>query len=110
MRNPLWPVVSLVLLALALALPALPRVARAARPHATAKPVRILTIPKYVEELPQLPTLDGTTTSRSSPAVLSLREFQQQILPASVYRQLTGRYRKGARTGRRGRSPHSTGR
>jgi FtsP/CotA-like multicopper oxidase with cupredoxin domain len=48
-----------------------------------------------VEELPQLPTLDGTTTSRSSPAVLSLREFQQQILPASVYRQLTGRYRKG---------------
>jgi len=95
MRNPLSPVVSLVLLALALALPVSPRVARAARPHATAKPVRILSIPKYVEELPQLPTLDGTTTSRSSPAVLSLREFQQQILPASVYRQLTGRYRKG---------------
>ena len=95
MRNPLSPVVSLALLGAAIALTALPRDAGAVRTSNRPLAHRSLTIPKYVDELPQLPTLDGTTTSRSSPAVLSLREFQQEILPASVYRGLRGTYRKG---------------
>src|SRR6185503_19281448 len=69
--------------------------AGAARPRGTAAPLPGSAIPKYVDELPQLPMLDGTVTSASSPAVLTLEEFQQQILPASVYRGLTGRLRRG---------------
>jgi FtsP/CotA-like multicopper oxidase with cupredoxin domain len=73
----------------------LPPTSQAARTRGGAAALPGTSIPKYVDELPQLPKLDGTATSPASPAVLSLEEFQQEILPASVYRGLTGRLRRG---------------
>src|SRR5690242_11452863 len=95
MRNPPWLIAALIALAPAGALASLPRPMDAARPHTRPIPQHPIVIPKYVDELPQIPTVDGAATSASAPAVLSLQEFQQEILPASVYRQLAGRYRKG---------------
>jgi FtsP/CotA-like multicopper oxidase with cupredoxin domain len=95
MRNPPWRVVSLTLLLSIGSMLVLAPSAGAARPRGSAAPLPGSAIPKYVDELPQLPMLDGTVTSTSSPAVLTLEEFQQQILPASVYRGLTGRLRRG---------------
>ena len=91
MRNPEWFMAPLVLIGSLL----IPPGAQAARPQAVAAALPGSAIPKYVDELPQLPRLDGTTTSKASPAVLRLEEFQQQILPASIYRGLNGRFRKG---------------
>jgi FtsP/CotA-like multicopper oxidase with cupredoxin domain len=83
------------MLCLAVSALVLPLTAQAGRPPGTVGPLPGSAIPKYVDELPQLPKLDGTAASRGSPAVLRLEEFQQEILPASVYRELTGRLKHG---------------
>lgn len=43
------------------------------------------TIPKFVDPLPIPSALDGMTTSAASPLVITMSEFQQQVLPASMY-------------------------
>ena len=95
MRYPPWRVASLALLLTIGSMLVLPLAAGAARPRGAAAPLPGNAIPKYVDELPQLPKLDGRAASATSPAVLRLEEFQQEILPASVYRGLTGRLRRG---------------
>ncbi len=43
------------------------------------------TIPKFVDPLPIPSALDGMTTTAASPLVITMSEFQQQVLPASMY-------------------------
>jgi spore coat protein A, manganese oxidase len=42
-------------------------------------------IPKYAVPLPLPSALDGTATSPGSPLVITMSEFQQQILPPALY-------------------------
>jgi FtsP/CotA-like multicopper oxidase with cupredoxin domain len=43
------------------------------------------TIPKFVDPLPIPSALNGMTTSAASPLVITMSEFQQRVLPASMY-------------------------
>ena len=52
-------------------------------------------IPKFVDPLPQPARLDGTHTWPGNPIVVRLDEFQQKVLPASMYAGLPAKYRSG---------------
>lgn len=52
-------------------------------------------IPKFVDPLPQPARLNGTQTTKNNPIVVRLDEFQQKVLPASMYQNLPLPYRNG---------------
>ena len=52
-------------------------------------------IPKFVDQLPQPTRVSGTNTSPSNPIVVMLDEFQQKVLPTSVYGSLPLPWRNG---------------
>lgn len=59
-------------------------------------PIDAASIPKFVDELPQPARLNGLNTSPGNPIVVSLDEFQQKILPSSVYSGLRSPWRSGS--------------
>lgn len=63
--------------------------------HAQQTPLPGASIPKFVDPLPRPLHLDGSRTTKTSPLVLRLDEFQQRVLPASMYSTLPAPYRNG---------------
>ena len=60
--------------------------------YAAQVPLPGAAIPKYVDELPQPPRVNGAAGTQ---VVLRLEEFQQKVLPASFYSGLPGPWRNG---------------
>lgn len=58
-------------------------------------PLAGASIPKFVDPMPQPARLNGTSTTKTNPIVVRLDEFQQQVLPASMYKNLPQPYRNG---------------
>ena len=52
-------------------------------------------IPKFVDAVPAPARLNGTQTSPGNPIVVRLDEFQQKVLPGSMYSGLAAPYRNG---------------
>ena len=67
----------------------------AAAASAQQVPLPGSSIPKFVDALPKPARLDGTHTFPGSPIVVRLEEFQQKVLPASIYSGLAAPYRGG---------------
>jgi FtsP/CotA-like multicopper oxidase with cupredoxin domain len=63
-----------------------------ARTSASQTPLQGTQIPMFVDALP---TFNGRRVDGTAAVNVNMKEFQQKVLPASVYKSLRGQYKKG---------------
>lgn len=63
--------------------------------YAQQVPLPGASIPQFVDALPQPPRIVPGRTTPSSPIIVKLEEFQQKVLPASLYAGLPAPYAQG---------------
>ena len=68
----------------------------AARVAAQPVPLDPLSIPKFVDPMPMPLRVPVTGTSKAAPLEISLHEFQQKLLPASMYTPLAAPWNAGS--------------